>query len=86
MRRVLARDAMRPNPFYPNYYLGDLANAPVDLGRHDEAVEPLQTAVERDPRLLRGSFAAGQYIRPIGTDRRGAGHASVLAPSPENTP
>ena len=50
----LIRQAMRLNPFFPNYYLGILANALIDTGRADEAIEPLTTAVKRDPDYFAG--------------------------------
>ena len=48
------RQAIRLNPFFPNYYLGILGNALVDTNREEEAIEPLTTAVHRDPDYFAG--------------------------------
>jgi adenylate cyclase len=49
---VMVREAMRLNPFYPNYYLGMLGNALEQMGRYDEAIETLRAAIVRDPRYF----------------------------------
>jgi adenylate cyclase len=48
------RQAIRLNPFFPNYYLGILGNALVDTNREEEAIEPLTMAVNRDPDYFSG--------------------------------
>ncbi len=49
---VMVREAMRLNPFFPNYYLGILGNALEQMGRYDEAIETLRAAIVRDPRYF----------------------------------
>ena len=48
----MVREAMRLNPFFPNYYLGILGNALEQMGRYDEAIETLRAAIVRDPRYF----------------------------------
>ncbi len=49
---AVVREAMRLNPFYPNYYLGLLANALEQMGRDEEAIETLCAAIVRDERYF----------------------------------
>jgi adenylate cyclase len=50
----LMRQAMRLDPRYPNFYLGILGNALMDLRRDVEAEEILAAAVEREPEYFSG--------------------------------
>lgn len=51
---VPVREAMRLNPYYPNYYRGVLANALEELRRDEEAIDVLSTAIEHDPNYFSG--------------------------------
>jgi tetratricopeptide (TPR) repeat protein len=62
------RVAMRLNPIYPVNYLAVLADALVNQGRGEEALEVLATLIERNPKYisahlhLAGLYGAGGNI------------------------
>ena len=58
----LIRDAMRLNPFYPEYYLGVRANALENMDNTDEALEVLQLAVDRNPDYFPGHLRLASLL------------------------
>ncbi|MEE8334136.1 MAG: adenylate/guanylate cyclase domain-containing protein [Alphaproteobacteria bacterium] len=56
------REAMRLNPFYPNYYLGVLANALEQMGRDDEAIAVLRSAIARAPNYFAGHLRLASLL------------------------
>ena len=59
---ALIREAMRLNPFYPNYYLGMLANALEQMGRDDEAIDTLRVAIARDKHYFSGHLRLASLL------------------------
>jgi adenylate cyclase len=55
----LLERAMRLNPFYPELYLGNLAEVQFDLGRSEDAIRTLSQMRDQDQgyRLLAASHA-----------------------------
>jgi adenylate cyclase len=56
------REAMRLNPYYPNYYLGILANALEEMRRDSEAVDILRTAIAREPNYFSGHLRLASLL------------------------
>jgi tetratricopeptide (TPR) repeat protein len=82
----LVRDAMRQNPFYPEYYLGVRANALENMDKTDEALEVLQHAIGRNPDYFPGHLRLASLLGLAGRlDEATAAVSEVLRINPRFT-
>lgn len=84
---ALGEQARAINPDVPRIY-GVIGDAQIELGRYDEAVETIQTMVDRRPDL--SSYSRVSYVRELHGDLSGATEAMQAAvtaggPNAENT-
>jgi len=76
----LMEQAMRLNPHYPPFYLGDLGWTYNLLGRHAEAVTTLKEAVSRGPTLIVYYFIlANSYVQQWATQQEANAHTLAHA-------
>jgi TolB-like protein/class 3 adenylate cyclase/cytochrome c-type biogenesis protein CcmH/NrfG len=82
----LIRDAMRMNPFYPEYYLGIRANALENMDNTEEALEVLKLAVHRNPDYFPGHLRLASLLGLAGRlEEAAAASSEVLRINPRFT-
>jgi adenylate cyclase len=70
--------AVRHNPHHPDWYLLGIGRAYYLLGRHDEAILPLNRLAEASPNMATGCLMLAANLVALGRDEQAREHVATL--------